>query len=150
MNGSNLSTKKDNHLIDRETKKCIHVLSRVSLIYRDTDENSHRKTSNFPILMYFVVLSSPIWLSSFQFNSQAENAETQESNMHHIVNFYFMSSCHLRVHNEHRDHDMKFIRTFEKISIKFLPAKDEFLEIFKFSWNTANAFGVVNACREAV
>ncbi|CAF4190567.1 unnamed protein product, partial [Rotaria sordida] len=63
---------------------------------------------------------------------QGNNAANKISNMH-IINFYFMKSCHLLVHNVHVNHDTKFIRTFEDTVIKFLPAKDAFLELFKFS-----------------
>ena len=70
-----------------------------------------------------------------QLDRPNEKSGVHEAEMHHIVNFYFTTVCHLLVHNKYRDHDIKFVRIFEETLIKFLPAKDEFLQLFKFSWN---------------
>ncbi|CAF4217228.1 unnamed protein product, partial [Rotaria sp. Silwood2] len=66
---------------------------------------------------------------------QDENESNNDSTKHDIINFYFVKSCHLLVHNVYVNHDSKFIRTLEDTVMKFLPVKDSFFELFKFSWD---------------
>ncbi|CAF0847517.1 unnamed protein product [Adineta steineri] len=104
-------------------------------LYRDSDANKaircsfHHKGPLFFNVRYFE--------STFaeQFDSEPENVGVYDSNMHKVINFYFMNTCHLLVHNTCFGHDTAFIRRLEHTLIKFLPAKDSFLEVFKFSWN---------------
>ncbi|CAF2778683.1 unnamed protein product [Rotaria sp. Silwood2] len=49
-----------------------------------------------------------------------------------IVNFYFMVACHELSHNIDSNHDLNFINRFEKISVRFMDAKDAFLLKFSF------------------
>ncbi|CAF4889071.1 unnamed protein product, partial [Rotaria sp. Silwood1] len=49
-----------------------------------------------------------------------------------IVNFYFMVACHELSHNIDSNHDLNFINRFEKVSVRFMDAKDEFLLKFSF------------------
>ncbi|CAF3585487.1 unnamed protein product [Rotaria sp. Silwood1] len=104
-------------------------------LYRDADTNKlprigfHYNGSLLFNVRYFERIFAE------KFDLQGENTANHDSNMHDIINFYFMKSCHLLVHNVHVNHDVKFIRTLENTVIKLLPAKDSFLELFKFSWD---------------
>ncbi|CAF3017460.1 unnamed protein product [Rotaria sp. Silwood2] len=100
-------------------------------LYRDADNNNflrigfHYNGSLFFNTRYFERTFSE------KLDLQGEN----DSNMHDIINFYFIKSCYLLVYNVHVNHDIKFIRTLEDTIMKFLPAKDSFFELFKFSWD---------------
>ncbi|CAF4112088.1 unnamed protein product [Rotaria sp. Silwood2] len=49
-----------------------------------------------------------------------------------IVNFYFMVTCHELSHNIDLNHDLNFINRLEKVSVRFMDAKDAFLSRFFF------------------
>ncbi|CAF1395776.1 unnamed protein product [Rotaria sp. Silwood1] len=102
-------------------------------LYRDADTHSllrigfHYNHSLYFNIRYFESTFAEI------LDLKVTNAGNNDSNKHDIINFYFMKSCHLLVHNVHVDHNIKFIRALEDTVIKFLPAKDSFLQQFKFS-----------------
>lgn len=41
-----------------------------------------------------------------------------------------MVACHELSHNIDSNHDLNFINSFEKVSVKFMDAKDAFLSTF--------------------
>lgn len=49
-----------------------------------------------------------------------------------IVNFYYMIACHELSHNVDTNHDLRFISRFERVSVRFMDAKDAFLSTFSF------------------
>ncbi|CAF1073633.1 unnamed protein product [Rotaria sordida] len=49
-----------------------------------------------------------------------------------IVNFYFMVACHELSHNVDSSHDLNFISRLERVSVRFMDAKDVFLSKFSF------------------
>ncbi|CAF1040266.1 unnamed protein product [Rotaria sordida] len=64
-----------------------------------------------------------------------ENSTTVSSStpiVRKIVNFYFMVACHELSHNIDSNHDLNFINRFEKVSVRFMDAKDTFLSRFFF------------------
>ncbi|CAF2535377.1 unnamed protein product [Rotaria sp. Silwood2] len=100
-------------------------------LYRDADNNNFLRIGfHYNGSLFFNTRYVERTFSE-KLDLQGEN----DSNMHDIINFYFIKSCHLLVHNVHVNHDIKFIRTLEDTIMKFLPAKDSFFELFKFSWD---------------
>ncbi|CAF3745431.1 unnamed protein product [Rotaria sp. Silwood1] len=49
-----------------------------------------------------------------------------------VVNFYFMVACHELSHNIDSSHDLNFINRLERVSVRFMNAKDVFLSKFFF------------------
>lgn len=50
----------------------------------------------------------------------------------HLVNFYYMVACHELAHNIDTNHDLNFINRLERVSVRFMDAKDAFLIKFSF------------------
>jgi len=48
------------------------------------------------------------------------------------VNFYFMVTCHELSHNIDSNHDLNFINRLEKVSVRFMDAKDLFISKVSF------------------
>ncbi|CAF3429660.1 unnamed protein product [Rotaria socialis] len=51
-----------------------------------------------------------------------------------IANFYYMIACHELSHNIDSNHDLHFIDCFEKVSVRFMDAKDAFLSTFSLQF----------------
>ncbi|CAF1463258.1 unnamed protein product [Adineta ricciae] len=49
-----------------------------------------------------------------------------------IVNFYFMVTCHELSHNIDSNHDLNFINRLERVSVRFMDAKETFASKFSF------------------
>ncbi len=49
-----------------------------------------------------------------------------------IVHFYYMVACHELSHNIDSNHDLNFINRLERISVRFMDAKDTFILKFSF------------------
>ncbi len=63
-----------------------------------------------------------------------ENGSRSSSNpfIRTIINFYFMVSCHELSHNIDSNHDLNFINRLERVSVRFMDAKDLFISKFSF------------------
>ncbi|CAF3497440.1 unnamed protein product [Adineta steineri] len=66
--------------------------------------------------------------------SSIANNSSSSSNpvIRRIVNFYFMVTCHELSHNIDSNHDLNFINRLERVSVRFMDAKDAFISTFYF------------------
>ncbi|CAF4168087.1 unnamed protein product, partial [Rotaria sp. Silwood2] len=64
--------------------------------------------------------------------SYFHNTSSSISIVRTIVNFYSMATCHELSHNIDSHHDFNFINRLEKVSVRFMDAKDAFLSKFSF------------------
>ena len=49
---------------------------------------------------------------------------------HTLVNFYFLLTCHELAHNLESGHNSNFVNHLETIAVKYMTAKDLFLQRF--------------------
>ncbi|CAF1549296.1 unnamed protein product [Adineta ricciae] len=49
-----------------------------------------------------------------------------------IMNFYFLIFCHELTHNIHVNHDLNFLHYFQRVIVKFMDDKENFLSTFSF------------------
>ncbi len=65
-------------------------------------------------------------------NGSSSSSSSSNPIVRRIVNFYFMVTCHELSHNIDSKHDLNFSNRLERVSVRFMDAKDLFISKFSF------------------
>ena len=137
-------------LLSGLAKQVFHLSESVMHLFRDAESGRHYRQTTRPSVVPFALISFSARIAfnsngALFFNlryfeqvfaddlqSHLPNASSNLGIVRTIVNFYYTITCHELAHNLATNHDLNFMHHFEKVIVRFMDAKEVFLNRFSF------------------